>query len=270
MKKLVSFLILGLLVNVANAQESSSEQKNRQNIQPKDVWGDSANELEKLVKTKQRNLSNMRLALDIIDENIFSISDHFIEFDKIFIKLRELFTLAEFSNEELFSFIDDAFEIRNKYYIIQEFVVRLEYARRSIQYGISKSQAIALTSSEYMQIPAFALNENVDVIKLNSVLIDIGCGIVWKDRLKFLFANNRCFGHLNDIQIRNFARFPKNIKNYIILLRENYQFVSSTQKHLAYLIAQNFQQAGISKDIILKIFQLTEKEWKEFFLPVKN
>lgn len=270
MKKLVSFLILGLLVSVANAQEVSSEQEKQQNIHPKDVWGDSANKLEKLVETKHPDISNMRQALDIIDENIFSISDHFIEFDKIFIKLRELFTAAEFSNEELFSFIDDAFEIRNKYYIIQEFVIRLEYARRSIQYGIPKAQAIALTSSEYMQIPTFALNENIDTIKLNNVLIDLGCGIVWKDRLKFLFANNRCFGHSNDVQIKNFAQFPKNIKNYIILLRENYQFVSSTQKHLAYLIAQNFQQAGISKDIILKIFQLTEKEWKEFFLPVKN
>lgn len=240
-------------------------------ISPKNVLGDSADKLEKAVIETETFIpqdSKMIEALQIINKNINSIlSGEPANLDKIFLELRKIFAQEEFSNGELLEFIDDATEIRRKYHLILDCMARVEFAKRSVKYGIAPRVALQLASSEYIQLPNFILKEGLNDNEFNKMVSDVGCGVVWKDRLKYLFALNRYFGNGSNLKIEDFKHFPNRIRNYIKLLEENDKFCQKFFYHLRYVMAQDFYYAGISKENIVNIFSLSEEEWRNFVKP---
>lgn len=218
----------------------------------------------------QRKPEDFRIdeALKVINENIKTASSgNSSDIDRIFTELRKMFSCAELSNAELLELIDDAIEVRKKYHLILDCVARVEFAKRSIKRGISSRVALQLSSSEYIQLPGFVLKEEVNEAEFNKMVSDIGCGIVWKDRLKYLFAQNRYFGSNNNLSVESFRFLPSRTRNYVKVLEENDKFCQRFYNHLRYVMAQDYYYAGISKEDIVNIFNLTKDEWNGFVKP---
>ncbi len=163
--------------------------------------------------------------------------------------------------------IADAMEIKSKYPLILEFVIRSEYARRAVKEKINSQEVLQLASSEYIYLPRLILREKITENQINEVLTDLGCGVTWKDRAKYLFALNKYLGK-NEIVISNgLKRFPRQVQNYFELLEEISKFFIDSYDHLKYKIAQDFYYGDVSEKKIMKIFSLSKEEWNNLIKP---
>lgn len=261
---------------VASATEKVSANIERridksEEINPKTIFGKNSDKLEKLSSDNISDGSHddkMRKALQIIHDQIISVmSGQPSDVQKVFEQLRTIFSDEEFTDGELLEFIDDATEIRQKYYQVVECMARIEYAKRTLQHGFSPKQALILTSSEYMKLPAFILQPSGNEVKFNGMISDIGCGVMWKDRLKYLFALHTYFGEGQPAALGTFKNFPNRVSNYIRLLEENDKFCKEYFKHVTYSIAQEFYLREVDSKTIKNIFQISDDEFKNFVLP---
>ncbi len=226
--------------------------------------------LEKKSEGKKENADKDEVsnnALKIIQHLVINCPlDRSLSQNEVFAELRTVFSEQEFSSEELMILIEDAMEIKKKYLLIFEFVVRGEYARRTIREGINVDKALLIASSEYIQLPKFILRKNVDNAKLDDVLSDLGCGIVWKDRAKFSFVLRKYFGK-EDLKINEKAYSSRRVRNYLKLIERIDKFFEKSYSHLIYLIAQDFYYAEVSQEKIQKIFSFSDEELKSLIKP---
>ncbi len=249
-------------------------------ITPKIVFGsNSEGDLEKAVNVNGNNITSttdlnksfdekMAEALKVINENVTAIfTGQPSNIDKIFLKLRKIFATEEFSNEEIFDFIDDATEIRKKYPLILECVSRIMFARKAIEHGIPSDKALQLSSSDYIQLPKFILNKTIKDYEFHQMISDVGCGIVWKDISKYLIAFNRYYGNNNAINFESFKNFPNKVQYYMRLTSEIAKFFQEYKRHIDYSIAQNFIMEGIDLKEVQSIFSLTYDELKTLCTP---
>lgn len=216
---------------------------------------------------KQEENANLDKALKIIRQQIFGCPlEQIINQQEVFSKLRRIVPETEFSSEDLMIFIEDAMEINKKYQMIFDFVIRSEYARRASNAGINADEALLFASSEYIQLPKFILKKKVDKDKLDDVLSDLGCGIVWKDRAKYSFVQRKYFGEEN---AKNNEKWysSRRVQNYLKLIVEIDKFFEKSYSHLVYLIAQDFYYADVSQEKIQKIFSFSDEELKSLIKP---
>lgn len=256
-------------------QEDAS--KTAENFVPSlvDLWGESAAGFDEIFKSEpQKKIFDMDKALEILrDKIICRHQDQRVDLDEVFVELRKIFTESQFSTEELMDLIEDALELKKKYVLIFDFVIRGEYARRAVQEGLNADEVLQVASSEYIQLPSFILRSRVNSDQLNDALTDLGCGIIWKDRIKYLFVLNKYFGKTGEkssISENGLKNFPRRIRNYLKLLAEIDRFFGEAYEHLVYLIAQDFYYAEVPQRKILKIFSFSEKEWNSVIEPIKN
>ncbi len=266
-----------------NIVSKSITENKRLEISPKTIFaGNSADKLEAVINNNDNNAltiqtkleinkyfdTKMKKALAIINDNIVVIlTGQPSNIDKIFSKLRNVFTIDEFSNDEIFDFIDDATEIRKKYPIILECVARIIYVKKAIEHGISPNLALKLSSSDYIQLPNFILNKKINDTEFNQMISDIGCGVVWKDIAKYLIAVNKYYGNKNILNLKSFKNFPKRVQHYMLLSEEISKFFKEYKRHVDYNIAQNFLFGGIEINKVKAIFSLSEDEFKELCRP---
>lgn len=211
--------------------------------------------------------ANLDKALNIVRQQIFGCPlEQNINQNKVFNKLRRVVPKAEFSDEELMIFIEDAMEINKKYQLIFDFIIRSEYARRAVDTGVDADDALQFASSEYIQLPEFVLKKKVNDDELDDVLSDLGCGVVWKDRAKYSFVLGKYFGkeRTKDDQKWHSSR---RVQNYLKLITEIDKFFEKSYSHLVYLIAQDFYYADIPQERIREIFSFSDKELKSLIKP---
>lgn len=215
---------------------------------------------------KEYRTPDMEKALELIREYVMRLwSNKQLDANEVFSRMRELFSEKEFPSEEMRRFIDDAMEVKNKYPLVWEFVFRSEYAKKAEASGLSREEVLQLASSEYIYLPKFVLYKDFDITKLlNETLMDLGCGILWKDRLKYLFVCSKYFNKKvmnNSDKLKN---LPRRARNYLLLLDEiSKLFEGDAHKHLVYKIAQGFSEGNVSQEKIMKILPISKKEWDE-------
>ncbi len=233
-----------------------------------DLWEDSAANFNEILEAEHQNeTDHTNEALEVIRRLIISRPpDQSVKQYEVFAELRDIFTESEFSNEELVTLIEDAMELKKKYLLIFDFVVRSEYARRLVKENINADEVLQFASSEYIQLPKFILREKVNGDQLNEVLSDLGCGVVWKDRAKYLFVLNKYFGKKENRE-DNQKHFPRRVRNYFKLLKEVDKFFGEAYMHLIYVMAQDFYYADVSPEKIKKIFSFSDKEWDSLIKP---
>ncbi len=266
-----------------NVVSKSITENKELEISPRTIFaGNSADKLEAVINNNDNDAlatktkleinedfdAKMKKALAIINDNIVVIlTGQPSNIDKIFSKLRNVFTTDEFSNDEIFDFIDDATEIRKKYPIILECVARIIYAKKAIEQGIPSNLALKLSSSDYIQLPNFILNKKINDAEFNQMISDIGCGVVWKDIAKYLIAVNKYYGNKNILNLKSFKNFPKRVQHYMLLSEEISKFFKEYKRHIDYNIAQNYLFGGIEIEKVKAIFSLSENEFKELCKP---
>ncbi len=241
----------------------------------KDLWENSASDFDGIFEAERQNkVLGMDEALKIIRRHIIERRpDQHIDQYAVFSELREVFSEAEFSTEELMILIEDALEIKKKYLLIFDFVIRSEYARRAVKEGVNAEEVLQFASSEYIQLPKFILRKNINSDQLNDVLSDLGCGVVWKDRAKYLFVVNKYFGEnakfsgVADDSVEKFERLPRKVQNYLRLIAEVDKFFTKAYNHLIFLIAQDFYYADVPQEKIMKIFSFADGEWASLIKP---
>lgn len=227
---------------------------------------DSVSEESVVEIAKACRKPDMEKALELIREYVMRLwSNDPLNEATVFSKMRDKFSEKEFPSEEMRVFIDDAMEIKNKYPLIWEFVLRSEYAKKAAAEGLSREEALQLTSSEYIYLPKFVLYKNFDITKLlNETLIDLGCGVLWKDRLKYLFVYSKYFGKKVEISSDKLKNLPRRAQNYLLLLDEiSKLFEKDAHKHLVYKIAQDFCDGNIDQEKVMKILPISKKEWDD-------
>ena len=245
-------------------------------LNSKDLWENSASNFDKIFASEhQKKILDMETALKIISRRIIKCRpDQYVDQYAVFSELRKVFSEEEFSTEELMILIEDALEIKKKYLLIFDFVIRSEYARRAVREGINADEVLQFASSEYIQLPKFILKKNTSGSQLNDVLSDLGCGVVWKDRAKYLFVVNKYFGG-EDAKVseaavgstEKFDRLPRRIQNYLKLIAEVGKFHEKAYEHLVFLIAQDFYYADVPQEKIMKIFSFSDEEWASLIKP---
>ena len=254
------------------AFDSFAEEKVTTTVEPEyietyfeDLWETAGTKLKTALKNK-RQIPDVREAFGIIWKYVFNLSsDQIVDYHEILSKLQEVFPDSDLM--ELLILIDDAVELKNKYPLILDFVIRSKYAKKAVQAGVSREEARQLASSEYIYLPPFVLRENFKSSQLNEVLSDIGCGILWKDRAKYLFAFRKYSEEEKVIKFKGLDKFPGRIRNYLMLLEEIDHYFSGSCKHWAYRIAQDFYYSDVKEEKILQIFSFSKKEWKSFIKP---
>lgn len=212
---------------------------------------------------------DMEDALKLIKNYVSRLwSDNSMEQFDAFAELRSLFSEEEFSSGELMAFIDDAMEIKNKYPLILEFVVRSEYARKAEEKGIAREEALQLASSEYIFLPKFILYKDYDITKmLNETLMDLGCGVLWKDRMKYMFVLNKYFGKRKVEKSDDFNKLPRRVQHYFLLLENLSKLFESSYNHLEYKIAQDFYYGDVPEKAMKEIFCFSKDEWNSLITP---
>lgn len=243
-------------------------------LHSKDLWEDSAADFDEIFSSEsQKEILGMDAAMKVIRRQIiYRRSDQRIDQYEVFAELRDIFSETDFSTEELMTLIEDAMEIKKKYLLIFDFVIRSKYARRAADEGVRTDEVLQIASSEYIQLPKFILRKNVDREQLNEVLSDLGCGVVWKDRAKYLFVLGKYFEQ-KEVKTGESAksievtRFPRRIRNYLRLIEEVDKFFGEAYEHLVYLIAQDFYYADVPLKKIMKIFSFSGKEWEYVVKP---
>jgi hypothetical protein len=257
------------IVLVDSQEDSIVHTVERVQITSEDLFGSSGANFEKAFESKSHKISpDVSKALKLIRKHIVKFRyDRPFDQYAIFSELRDVFSEEEFSSGEIIELIADALEIRSKYPLILEFVVRSQYARRAVEEKINSLEALQLASSEYIYLPRFILRKKITENQINEVLTDIGCGVTWKDRAKYIFALNSYFGKSEIAISAGLKRFPKHIQNYLALLVEVSKFFTNSYDHLKYKIAQDFYYGDISKEKIIKIFSLSKDEWRNLVKP---
>ena len=256
-------------VVTASDDESSKSVEKSAEITSEDLWGSSGSDFEKVFESDHHKSSpNMSKALELIRKNIVKFRyDRPFDQYAVFSELRDIFSEDEFPSGELMAFIADAMEIKSKYPLILEFVIRSEYARKAVKEKINSTEALQLASSEYIYLPRFILREKIPENQINEIVSDLGCGVIWKDRAKYIFALNKYFGK-NKVTISNeLKRFPKQVQRYFELLEEISKFFEGSYNHLKYKIAQDFYYGDVSEEKIMKIFSLSKEEWNNLIKP---
>lgn len=269
-------------MKISAVQEIKSEIKTNSAkhfmLSSEDLWENSAADFDEIFEVEhQKKILNMDEALKIIRRRIINRRpDQRIDQYAVFSELRKVFSEAEFSTEELMTFIEDALEIKKKYLLIFDFVIRSEYARRAVKEGVNADEVLQFASSEYIQLPKFIFRKNVDSNQLNDVLSDLGCGVVWKDRAKYMFVVNKYFGGGearsasvgdSDGSAEKSVRFPRRVRNYLKLIEEVGKFFEEAYEHLVFLIAQDFYYADVPQEKIMKIFPFSDREWAFLVKP---
>ena len=230
-----------------------------------DLWETEGTTLKNSLKN-QKQTPDIRKALDIIWKHIFNLSsDQHVDYYEIFSQLQGV--LPESDPEELLTIIDDAIELKNKYSLILDFVIRSKYAKKAVQEGVRRDEALQLASSEYIYLPPFILRDNFKSSQLNEVLSDMGCGVLWKDRAKYLFAFRKYSESKKIIKLKGLDKFPKRVQNYLILLEEIDHYFSGSCEHWAYRIAQDFYYSDVKEEKILRIFPFSKQDWASFIKP---
>jgi len=266
-------IVLGLSAGAEAATKSNRNAKvltrkeNTEKLKIPSVKKDSSRaEHKQKFEIREENSSSEK-ALRIIQQLVVSRPvDRSLSQDEVFHELRNALPETEFSSEELMILIDDAMEIKKKYLLIFDFVVRSEYARRAVKEGIKANDALQFASSEYVQLPRFILRDNVDDYRLDDVLSDLGCGVIWKDRAKYSFVRSKYFGKgETKIDVKGYS--PKIIRNYLKLIAMIDEFFEKTYSHLVYLIAQDFCYALVPPKKIQKIFSFSDEELKSLIKP---
>ena len=289
--------------------------RSKQDTKTSVEWDDSLSDETKVAspqKTKSEIKSEPRSeiredtclneALEMVQQLVINrFTDQIANQNEVFLKLRSAFSEKEFSSEELMILIEDAMEIKKKYLLIFDFVIRSEYARRAVEEGINADEALQFASSEYIQLPKFILKKKVDDNKLNDVLSDLGCGVVWKDRAKYSFVLrkyfrknwvkinreecsslecgviwkdcakysfvlHKCF-EKNGAKISEREYYSKRVQNYLKLIAKVDKFFEKSYKHFVYLIAQDFYYADIPQEKIQKIFSFSDEDLKSLIKP---
>lgn len=250
-------------------EDSIVHEVERVQITSEDLFGGSGADFEKAFQSKPHKMStDVSEALKLIRKHIIKFRyDRPFDQYAIFSELRDVFSEEEFSSGEIMELIADALEIKSKYPLILEFIVRSQYARRAVNEKINSQEALQLASSEYIYLPRFILRKKITENQINEVLTDLGCGVTWKDRAKYVFALNNYFGK-NEIRISDgLKKFPKHIQNYLALLAEVSKFFANSYDHLKYKIAQDFYYGDVSKEKMIKIFSLSKDEWHNLVKP---
>ncbi len=230
-----------------------------------DLWESSGAALQTDMQHKSQ-APDMREAFNIIWKYVFSrSSDRIIDYHEVFSQLQEVFPNSR--AEELITIIDDIMELKNKYPLILDFVIRSKYAKKAVKEGVRKDEALQLASSEYIYLPAFILRDNIKNSQLNEVLLDMGCGVVWKDRAKYLFALQKYSKADRNVKFKGLDKFPVRIQNYLRLLEEIDNYFSGSCEHWAYRIAQDFYYSDVKEEKILKIFSFSKQDWDSFIKP---
>jgi len=264
--------ILFSLTSVVNASDNEVKSESTEKsveITSEDLWGSSGSDFEKAFESGPRKTNpNISKALKLIRKDIIKFRyDRPFDQYAIFSELRDAFSEEEFPSGELMEFIADAMEIKSKYPLILEFVIRSEYARKAVKDKINSQEALQLASSEYIYLPRFILREKITENQINEVISDLGCGVTWKDRAKYIFALNN-YLEKNKVVISNkLKRFPKQVQNYLDLLDEVSKFFADSYDHLKYKIAQDFYYGDVPKEKITKIFSLSKEEWRDLIKP---
>ena len=256
-------------VVTASDDEAGKSVEKSAEITSEDLWGSSGSDFEKVFESDHHKSSpNMSKALELIRKNIVKFRyDRPFDQYAVFSELRDIFSEDEFPSGELMAFIADAMEIKSKYPLILEFVIRSEYARKAVKEKINSTEALQLASSEYIYLPRFILREKIPENQINEIVSDLGCGVIWKDRAKYIFALNKYFGK-NKVTISNeLKRFPKQVQRYFELLEEISKFFEGSYNHLKYKIAQDFYYGDVSEEKIMKIFSLSKEEWNNLIKP---
>ena len=268
------------LFEASAKQETESEINTKSSeyfvLNSKDLWENSASDFNEIFESEhQSKILDMDTAMEIIRRRIVNCRpDQRVDQHAVFSELRKVFSEEEFSTEELMILIEDAQEIKKKYLLIFDFVIRSEYARRAVREGVNADEVLQFASSEYIQLPKFILGKNVNSDQLNDVLSDLGCGVVWKDRAKYLFVFNKYFGRKNekstgvaDGSAEKSCCLPRRIQNYLRLIEEVGKFFEEAYEHLVFLIAQDFYYADVPHEKIMKIFSFSDKEWESLIKP---
>ena len=230
-----------------------------------DLWESAGDALKTTMKSGSQ-APDVREAFEIVWKYVFSrSSDQIIDYHEVLSQLREIF--PESSLEDLITIIDDTIELKNKYPLILDFVVRSSYARKAVEEGVRKDEALQLASSEYIYLPSLILRNDVKDSQLNEVLADIGCGVVWKDRAKYWFALRKYSGSENHVKLEGLDKFPMRVQNYLRLLEEIDHYFSGSCKHWVYRMAQDFYYADVKEEKILKIFSFSKQDGNSFIKP---
>lgn len=263
--------ILFSLTSVVTASDGEADKSVEKSVEitSEDLWGSSGVDFERIFESDHHKASpNMSKALELIRKNIVKFRyDRPFDQYAIFSELRDIFSEDEFPGGELMEFIADAMEIKSKYPLILEFVIRSEYARKAVKEKINSIEALQLASSEYIYLPKFILREKITENQINEIVSDLGCGVIWKDRAKYIFALNNYLGKNKVTISNNLKRFPKQVQRYFELLAEVSKFFEGSYNHLKYKIAQDFYYGDVPEEKIMKIFSLSKDEWKSLIKP---
>ena len=263
--KYISVICSAILAFNLFAKEKVAIEPEYIEIHFEDIWEAAGTKLKTLLKHKKQ-IPDVHKAFGVIRKHIFNLSsDQTVDYPEILSKLQEIFSDSD--PMELLIFIDDAVELKNKYPLILDFVVRTKYAKRAVQNGVNREEARQLASSEYIYLPPFILREKFKNSQLNEVLSDMGCGVLWKDRAKYLFALRKYSEEEKEVKFKGLDKFPGRIRNYLMLLEEIDHYFSGSCKHWAYRIAQDFYYSDVKEEKILQIFSFSKKDWDSFIKP---
>ena len=99
------------------------------------------------------------------------------------------------------------------------------------------------------------------------MLSDLGVGIVWKDRMKYLYISKKFKDNEKHRIVSKLDSSPRYVYQYFQLIYEISKFFEDADNHIRYVIAQDFYFDNLPKEKIIKIFSLSEKEWKSLIKP---
>ncbi len=261
-----ALISLGFLLDVS-AVDQKANQSSDESIYSKDIWMQESYKIKEIFAA-QNNSLDLKTALNIVRQRIFGISeDQEIDIYNVFDEIRSEYSKEAWSDEDILRFIDDALEIKKKYPIFLNFVIRSKYAKKAVQEGIDAAEVLALSSSEYIHLPRFILRKVIKAKDLNKVLSDLGVGVVWKDRMKYLYVSRKFKDNENHRIVNKLDNCPKHVYQYFQLIDEISKLFEDADTHIRYVIAQDFFFDNLPKEKIVKIFSLTEKEWKSLIKP---
>ncbi|MBE6447504.1 MAG: hypothetical protein E7015_03415 [Alphaproteobacteria bacterium] len=211
----------------------------------------------------------MNRALKIIVDNIVTLpSGQPSNMEEIFSELRAILPLEKFSDDNILTLIDDAIEIRCKLALTVEMLIRSAYAKSAVHEGISKDQSLEMCSSLHLKLPKFIVNgKRVADETLNKIFTELGCGVVWKDRIKFIIVQDRYFGSRRKAEFNDFRNFSHREACYAWLVSKIADFFDEYTRHIVYEMAQNFYVNNIDPEKIQRIFALSAEELAEFIIP---
>lgn len=255
-----------LSMNQVSAEEV--EEKLEREFTIEDVWGYESGNFERIFKSTKDDDLNLDKALHIICREVFGISsDQEIDTYQVFAEIRSEYQKAELSDQEIMQFVDDAIELKKKYPIILNFVIRSKYAKEAVKEGLDTDEVLALASSEYIHLPKFILKDSFEEKSLNEVLTDLGSGVIWKDRMKYLYIFKKYEGKEEKAIVDKLTNCSRQIKFYLQLLYEISKIFKEAHSHIAYIIAQDFFFDDLPKEKIMNIFSLSENDWKSIVKP---